>query len=294
MDPQALLRVLEGWSPWVPLDCWIGSAIASEPGLYRVRRTGDDGLDYIGQTGLALRRRLAMLAGVYRAEMPYRDPHTAAPALWALRHARGCTFEASVLPVQGDTRYRKGLEALTLALYRQDARRSRTVNFGRILQGYRLSSGNNARLVANGKRLRGGPDTADQDNWTDGISPVGPLGGDAQGLTWGGHVWSEWSQLPDVAARLAPDALGLCRVRDPQKSGLVYIGEGYVRVRLANHLGKAGKAGHRQAPHFRASLECSWVENSRWLRHQRVELETDLIGAHVLSAGHAPFAQFLG
>jgi hypothetical protein len=70
--------------------------------------------------------------------MPYRDPHTGAPALWALLHAQGCTFEASVLPVQGDTRYRKGLEALALALYRQGCGESPTVNFGRMLRGYRF------------------------------------------------------------------------------------------------------------------------------------------------------------
>jgi len=63
---------------------------------------------------------------------------------------------------------------------------------------------------------------------------------------------------------------------------------------MANHLGKANKIGHRQAPLFSARLECSRVENFGWLRHQRVELETDLIGGHVLSIGHAPIAQFLG
>ncbi len=113
------LCILEGWSTWCPLEnCWRGSAIPAEPGLYRVRRVGAESLDYIGQTGLTVRRRLAMLASVYRTEMPYRDPHTAGPALWALRHALGCEFEASVLPIEGDTRHRKGLEALALARYR--------------------------------------------------------------------------------------------------------------------------------------------------------------------------------
>jgi hypothetical protein len=294
MEPRESLRLLDGWSPWVSLEnCWLGSAIPAVPGLYRIRRTDQEVLDYVGQTGLSLRRRLAMLAGVYLAEMPYRDPHTA-PALWALRHALGCTFEASVLPVTGDAPYRKALEALAIALYRQSYRRSPTVNFGRILHGYRLSSGNNARLVAAGKRFRGGPDTADQDNWSGGVPPVGPLEGDPHGAMWGGHVWSEWARLPDAAARLTPGALGLYRLRHPQVSGLVYIGEGYVRARLANHLGKASEAGHRQAPLFGARLECSWSLNSAWLRHQRVELETDLIGAHVLTTGHGPTAQFLG
>ena len=101
--------------------------------------------------------RLAMLAGIYRADMPYRDPHTAAPALWALRHALGCSFEVSAVAVLGDTRYRKGLEAPALAFYRQRHRRSPTVNFGRILQGYELSSANKEYLAVAACRAAGMP-----------------------------------------------------------------------------------------------------------------------------------------
>ena len=45
---------------------------------------------------MTLKQRLGMLRGVYGEEMPYRDPHTAAPALWALRRQDGCHFEVSV------------------------------------------------------------------------------------------------------------------------------------------------------------------------------------------------------
>ena len=77
------------WSPWRPLNtCWTDRKLIS-PGLYRIRRAGRDDLDYIGQTGLQLRARLAMPKGVYRSEMPYRDPHTVAPALWAHRQHGG-------------------------------------------------------------------------------------------------------------------------------------------------------------------------------------------------------------
>jgi hypothetical protein len=295
MAPQEPLRILEGWSPWCSLEnCWQGSAIPAEPGLYRIRRAADESVDYIGQTGLTLRRRLAMLTGIYKAEMPYRDPHTAAPAFWALRHALGCSLEASVVPVPGNTRYRKGLEALALALYRQRYRRSPTVNFGRIPRGYELSSGNNARLVATGKRHRGGLTGVGQDNWHDGVPPLGALDGDPQGSRWCGHDWSDWSRLPDATLQIRPDIVGLYRVRDPNRSGLVYVGEGFIRARLANHLDKSTKSAHRQAPFFGAGLECAWSISAAWLRHQRLELETDLIGAHVLSFGEAPTAQFLG
>jgi hypothetical protein len=30
-----------------------------------------------------------MLRGIYRPEMPYRDPHTVGPALWAQRQLGG-------------------------------------------------------------------------------------------------------------------------------------------------------------------------------------------------------------
>jgi hypothetical protein len=53
---------------------------------------GRGDVDYIGQTGMGtmtIRKRLRMLRGVYGELMPYRDPHTAGPALWALYHQTG-------------------------------------------------------------------------------------------------------------------------------------------------------------------------------------------------------------
>ena len=68
------------WSPWVPLtNCSQGTAVPAQPDLYHIRRVGLDSLDYIGQRGVSLRRRLGMLKGVWGIEMPYRDPHTAGP-----------------------------------------------------------------------------------------------------------------------------------------------------------------------------------------------------------------------
>src|SRR5687768_5831166 len=91
------------WSPWHALEgCWRGVLIPEQPGLYRIRRIGRDDVDYIGQTGLGLRKRLGMLRGVYGTKMPYRDPHTAAPALWALRCELECSFEVSVAVISAD------------------------------------------------------------------------------------------------------------------------------------------------------------------------------------------------
>jgi len=164
------------WSDWQPLElCWRGSVIPSKPGLYRIRRAGRDDLDYFGQTGrgtMTLKKRLGMLSGIYANEMPYRDPHTAGPALWALRHSLACNFEVSVLPVQGTTPWRKGLEALAISLYRQQVRQSPTVNFGRITEGYAISS---KRLVKEGQGFRGGLTDRSHANHLPSIAPTGTL-----------------------------------------------------------------------------------------------------------------------
>ena len=107
------------------------------PGLYRLRRRGRPGLDYLGQTRRTLRGRVRMLGGVFGDEMPFRDPHTAGPALWAMRHANPCSFEVSVVEVDTEPSWRKGLEALAISLYGQRWHESPTVNFGRMPAGYR-------------------------------------------------------------------------------------------------------------------------------------------------------------
>jgi hypothetical protein len=112
--------------------------LPGEPGLYRLRRFGDRGLAYIGQTGVGIRARVRMLRAIAHPEMPYRDPHTAAPTLWALPRSTRCTFEVSCLPIDGDSAWRKNLEAVAIALYRQENGGSPAVNFGRMPVGYRM------------------------------------------------------------------------------------------------------------------------------------------------------------
>jgi hypothetical protein len=69
-----------------------------------------------------------------------------------------------------------------------------------------------------------------------------------------------------------------------------------VTARLLDHRLKIQKAGDPQGTVFGAAekLECSWVVNEGWLSHQRLELECDLIGAHLLVTEAVPPAQFIG
>jgi hypothetical protein len=289
---------LLAWTPWVPLRTSPSDPIVPRlPGLYRIRRVGRTDLDYIGQTGLRLGQRLAMLRGAYAEEMPYRDPHTLAPALWALRHATGCDFEVSVTPIEGSTPWRKGLEALAIDLYRQEHRCSPTIEFGRVPVGYRPSSANNARLVQAGKRFRGGqaPDVVHASH-APGIPPVAPLKGDPQASRWVGHDWSSWKPMTTNSLRSIPIGNGLYRLRGDDDSQLLYIGQGRVPDRALAHLAKLRIVGHPQAAVFETQkrFEFSFVLNDDWLSHQRLELENDLIAAHLLHTGVIPVAQFLG
>src|SRR5437667_11265309 len=96
------------WSTWQPLQgCWRGEKVAALPGLYRIRRRDQASVDYLGQTSLSLRNRLAKLNGIFGAMMPYRAPHTAGPALWALRQSTGCPLDVSIAAVNGDDSWRK-------------------------------------------------------------------------------------------------------------------------------------------------------------------------------------------
>jgi hypothetical protein len=54
----------------------------------------------------------------------------------------------SVCPIDGDTPWRKALETVAIAEHRQQHGVSPPWNFGRMPAGFRMSSANNAALVA--------------------------------------------------------------------------------------------------------------------------------------------------
>lgn len=277
------------WSAWQPL---AGSArntgVPAAPGLYRVRVVETGEVVYIGQTGVSLRGRLGMLCTCHGDEMPYRDPHTAAPTLWALRHRDGVEFEASTAVVDGDKVERLALEAVAISSHRVEHGRSPLANFGGRIAGYRLSSANNAGLVAAGRRFRGGPDPSAEES--DGTPVLGPLDSEVTSGDWLGLTWSSWVLSDDAGL---PSGVGIYRIRRHQSRELSYVGQGRIRERIRSHLAKAAIADHRQALHFSRPLDLSWVE-LKFSKRQLLEVENDAIASHRLAAEVAPHAQFLG
>lgn len=294
---QALLA---SFTPWQPLDgCWLKSRLPAEPGIYRIRQQGAERLHYVGQTGsgtMVLPKRMAMLKGIYGPEMPYRDPHTVAPALWADLQRTGTDYELSVLPTPGlTTPERKGIEALIIALHRQQHGCSPRMNFGRMPSGYRMSSANNASLAQRGLRFRGGMSSAIDASHAPGLAPTGPLLGDVHGASWLGLSRSDWWPL-EKAVRMAAATSGLYRIRRRSDAALSYIGEGRVRHRLLAHMTKGASSTHPQSAYFSEpeSLEAAFVAADHLLPHQRLEVENDLIASHLLMLRSLPRAQFLG
>ncbi|MDB2276653.1 GIY-YIG nuclease family protein, partial [Halorubrum ezzemoulense] len=148
------------WSDWKPLYTDSFSEIPKEPGLYRVRHQHDERsfLEYIGESGDTRRRVQSLARGTYADEMPYRDPHTAAPSLWAIRDAVGPKLEVScVSPSKAeDDQHRKGIETALIALHRRETNQSPTSNFGRIIEGYKQSSYSYNEPAYKGGRLDDG------------------------------------------------------------------------------------------------------------------------------------------
>ena len=159
--------------------------------------------------------------------------------------------------------------------------------------GFRISSANNARLVAAGHRFRGGPTEETLACHLTGVRPRASLDPHVVTPAWAGHQWSPWHPLTATAIARVPAGTGLYRIRG-RTGGLLYIGEGRIRDRLRIHLRKLiqhtpqGRVLVMNVP-----LEYSTVFDD-WRPHQRLELETDLIAAHTLAFGAPPTAQFIG
>jgi hypothetical protein len=283
-----VLSLIE-WSGWQPL---FGSsrnrAIPASSGLYRARVAETGEVVYIGQTGRNLRERLGMLASCYAAEMPYRDPHTAAPTLWSLRDRDGVDFEASTAVIESTKVERLALEAVAITLHRVEHGSSPLANFGGRLEGYRISSGNNAALVRAGKRFRGGRDPLAGPSVS--VPVPGRLDGDVTAPDWMGLAWSPWSS---IGATADIRGIGLYRIRRCGGGDLLYVGQGRISDRARTHQAKRSVPGHRQASQLAGDLEVSWIvldAEGRVL----LELENDAVAAHRVLKGTSPAAQFLG
>lgn len=271
------------WTNWVSLhpDDNEASALPTDPGLYRVRHQAYDGLVYLGETGRSVRGRIRALArGIHDGEMPFSDPHTGSPCLWAVVDRHGPGFEVSATtPDKATERYqRKAIEDALIALHRRETGLTPVGNFGRMPPGYEKSKQRSADV-------RGGPvDQRDARNFEESIEPL-PWQ-NAESLTsqdWMGLSWTVPRPLPEASSGL-PAESGLYRIWDADSAPpLEYIGESVnLHSRLNSH--------RRNRP---SELRFSYTKTPQMQGgFERSQAETDLLGAHWLACEQPPQDQY--
>lgn len=268
------------WTAFVPLPLPPGSGaiIPGSGGMYRVRVVGHQQLAYVGETGRnLLGRQQALGQGIRKEEMPFNDPHTAAPKLWSYRVAEGLAYGVSVAAVDLPLKDRRGLECYLLWKYRQEAGSSTLCNFGRVHPRYTTPS--NTKGGKRGVRLPdGAPDTD-----CGPCMPALPDRGASTSNDWMGLDWSEWVPLATQALRRASRNPGVYRLADATKR-VVYIGESQsLAKRLSSH-----------CRHYRGSgILVSFAEVvAAYTDNQLHEVESDLIAGYYAEHRQAPQYQF--
>ena len=265
------------WSPWVEFTTTAIGHPPHEAGLYRIRTSDAATLAYLGQTGRGLRERLLGLRrGTFAEAMPYNDPHTAAPGLWAFRNEESVAYEVSWMPMpEAAERDLHTAEARELADHRLTHGVSTLLNHGRHHRYWTRPSNRDGGLGRRGER-RLVPEPYES-------APTLPRQGVVGQDGWMGLRWSSSNDLrPGPPA--TPDSPGLYLLTHDGE--VIYIGQSRsIRQRVRAH----GRSDWPAGTTVRwSNLSCDAPP------HQLLELEADLLGAYIAANGTAPIGQFSG
>lgn len=271
------------WSPWVSFDQVLEKRdlLPKEPGMYRIKPKGLNQLVYIRQTSRSLRQRVAAELAKHslQLEMPYNDPHTAAPSLWAWHDAEGYEYECSGAPIDLTKADREGLECYLLWQYRLEYGESTLCNHGRFHKGY-LKSKERAKGFRGHKITDGSENPAGSSS-----TPPLELRGKPTDLDFMGLLWSPVYELNSEFIKTVPNTRGAYRIIDPDSHQLIYIGQSSkLRDRLKNHSLK----------NWDSKVQFSYciLENLS-LPHQLKEIENDLLGGFYALNKCVPRYQFI-
>jgi hypothetical protein len=237
---------------------------------------------YIGETRRTLHERINELRHNIKQkdQMPWNDPHTAAPSLWAWQDAEGFSFECSATLLDASQRERRGMESYLLYRYRQEYGESTLCNFGRFHPRYRKST--NRKENRRGGKL----DENHEDNPAGGPSipplPVRETPGDP---IWMGLSWSGRKPLDSRTMGTVSPSAGLYVLFEGEREELVYIGQSKnCAKRLRSHAMKFRDQNDIMFSYYNAE--------KLLLHHNLKELENDLIGNYFEVYRKAPKYQF--
>lgn len=256
------------WTDWIPFSAKFSEfqIIPNEPGLYRIRPKNEQFLMYIGQTGRSLRERLNDLRrNTAKEVMPFNDPHTAAPSLWAWKDANGYSYECSAAAFHSDSSQRIGWECYLLWQYRIFKGYSTLCNFGRFHSHYKKST-NRKQAMIGGKLPKGEINPAGEPSLPPPLQQGKP--GDRN---WMNLIWGEKLSFDRLTEVNIPHKQGLYLLFDSILDELVYIGESVdIHNRLRDH--------RRKSWDGRKISVCFSIQSESIFPHNLKELENDLIG----------------
>jgi hypothetical protein len=221
-------------------------------------------------------------------EMPLRDPHTAAPCLWAIRDEYGVDFQVSWTAINIDpeesptTDIREihqrntnneliGLQSAYLASYRYLTKETPTANFGGMISNYRHPP----RRKSSNKNSSGN-ESQDRDYRSsmahDRAAPSWDSWENVTADDWMGFQW-ENEEDPTKFSDPFPSSTGLYRIRETGKDELMSVG---AATNIRNRI-------HRLMDTIDVDIRASYCERSLNSIAERQALTTDLIGAHYLA-----------
>jgi hypothetical protein len=242
---------------------------------------GGNEIFFIGSTGRNLKERIGDL---YRnvmkdpTQMPFSDPHTAAPALWAWKDATGIDFECSALSLPSQN----NLDMLVhycLWQYRMEKGHSTLVNHGRFHPDYTKSGNSNTKR--RGYRL-----SERSSNPVDGPS-LAPLRLESMppDRDWMGLRWSEYDLLSDNDFKNIEQSPAVYKVMDMDRGELLFVGSTpNLRNRLQDLKQKTWNCPRPVVAFVLQSPDLT--------SYQLDDLEDDLLGGYYEQMKKAPRSQF--
>lgn len=268
------LNLLEeqNWSEWYSVLPPDEQQIEYEgPGILRICHSKLSGIHYVGHTDNSIQNRARSLGyELNNKEMPYINPFSAAPCLWAIQQELGDEFFVSYYAVDED-QPTQVLEDVYLSLYRMTTAQSPTANFGRMFPLYSKSS--SSKRGTRGERLEE-PSVS---------GPVGTRGLQMNNIDnvlsddWLGFDWCDPVEYyPDRLQGLSPSFpsdRGIFRVWEKGKGSLEAVGTART---LNSEIASA-------VPDSESNWLVSYTQREFRSRSDIKEIESLLSGAHYLA-----------
>lgn len=272
MDHLAAMSEELQWSDWTAiLPTEDLGCIPEESGILRIGYTGASGLQYVGRSNHNLRNRIRRIGyEVKKNEMPFTDPVSAAPCLWAMKQELDGEFHVSWCDGFSSSEVNNAKHAY-LTMYQKVTSQSPTANYGRMFIGYSKSG-----------RYRDG-ERGSKSSGTSRRRPIGTIDVDLNryrnvtseqwlGISWRGPMEFRPEELSGMSYSY-PKSDGVFRVWKEENTELEAIG-------TTKNLGKKIPS---VVEYEESDILVSFNEMDFSTESERKHIESLLVGSHYLA-----------